>query len=678
MTVDDNHDEGDEWFTIVLYRAEDATIGDGETIATIRNTDPLPDAWFARFGRAVADQALEGITARIEAAGTPTRVSGFQGSLAGRPIGSGASQRSVACAASPDSGVRRPAAGQKTPAARPVSAHDEPSLGLKLQPRSSASSSADIGLSGDAGVRGPTDSATSPTSAIPTPKAADDLVAARGSGAPGNPGESDSRYEAGNPGALGLADRSGPPGGTGKSATNVACDPLDPMSTGDSAAFHAAAPATLAHGGADARMAGQHAPLSAPGFGPPSTQGSFGAPGFGQYNGIGGLGSPVGQNPGGAHTGGGYGPQGAGGVGPAYGPGMPYGSSMVLQQLLTGSHFVYTGKEDGNGGILGFWGRGAHSTFNGEQESIRLDGGLSRAMLGADYARGEWLFGVALTQSLGDGDYSGRDSGSGTIESTLTAATPYAAWDVSERLSLWGAASHGVGRMTLSPGASRSGRHSFASAVAPSPHRERLRADIGWSMAALGVRSELFGGSGGGSALALTSDALWARTTSSRTEGMMGGAADVSRVRLGIKGRWTFRIGGGAIAPKLEAGLRHDGGDAETGFGVEVGGGVAWTHPELGLQIDLEGRTLIAHEDGAMGDRGFSVSLAYDLKPDSARSLSLTLRQDAGGLPAADWMRFSPTIPSRSAPAAKTRAAGRRKRAMGYRPSASGSSPRRI
>ena len=83
--------------------------------------------------------------------------------------------------------------------------------------------------------------------------------------------------------------------------------------------------------------------------------------------------------------------------------------------------------------------------------------------------------------------------------------------------------------------------------------------------------------------------------------------------------------------PKLEVGARHDGGDAETGFGVELGGGIAWTDPGLGLSLDLSGRTLLAHGDDDLKDRGFSAALAYDPAPATQRGASLSLRQDFGG-----------------------------------------------
>ena len=62
----------------------------------------------------------------------------------------------------------------------------------------------------------------------------------------------------------------------------------------------------------------------------------------------------------------------------------------------------------------------------------------------------------------------------------------------------------------------------------------------------------------------------------------------------------------------MEIGLRHDGGDAETGFGADVAAGIAWQDAERGLGAELRGRGLLAHEAKAFGERGLSVSFAWD------------------------------------------------------------------
>ena len=318
--------------------------------------------------------------------------------------------------------------------------------------------------------------------------------------------------------------------------------------------------------------------------------------------------------------------------------------TMTGLEALLGSSFTATGEKDGTGGSLAFWGRAAQSSFDGREGTFSLDGEATSAMLGADYARGRWLVGMALMRSSGEGGYAdngtgpqhcsdvgeGMDpatmahlcggavrEGDGDVEASLTAAVPYAAIQASERLKLWGAAGHGTGEVTLKPEVGGS-----------------LGSDIAWTMAAAGVRNDLVSLSreGSGLALALTSDALWARTSSEKTHELAASESDVTRLRLGLEGSYRIATeGGGSLTPKLEIGARQDGGDAETGFGVELGGGLAWVDPALGLGLDLSGRTLVAHGSDDLEDRGFAASLAFDPDPATARGPSLTLTQDWGG-----------------------------------------------
>ena len=311
--------------------------------------------------------------------------------------------------------------------------------------------------------------------------------------------------------------------------------------------------------------------------------------------------------------------------------------SMTARDALLGSSFSLTGQKDGAGGSLAFWGRASQASFDGAERGdgtdISLDGTVTTGMLGADYARGNWLVGLALTQSSSEGSYAaiGGDpcpdtdgdlcdgavrAGDGDVEASLTAAIPYAALQVSERLKLWGAAGYGTGEVTLKT------------------MEESYKADTSWTMAAAGVRGDLLEApkEGSGPALALTSDALWARTSSDRTRDLAATDSDATRLRLGLEGSYRVALDGEAsLVPKLEIGARHDGGDAETGFGVEIGGGIAWVDPGLGLSLDVSGRTLLAHENDDLKDRGMSASLAFDPAPATGRGPSFSLRQDFGG-----------------------------------------------
>ena len=67
--LDDAHDEGEETFMLRLANAAGARIADGEATGTVENDDPMPRAWLARFGRTVASQAVEAVTARLDGGG---------------------------------------------------------------------------------------------------------------------------------------------------------------------------------------------------------------------------------------------------------------------------------------------------------------------------------------------------------------------------------------------------------------------------------------------------------------------------------------------------------------------------------------------------------------------------------------------------------------------------------
>ena len=475
MVVDDSHDEDPETFEVVLSDAHGAVIADAVGVATIVNDDPMPAAFLSRFGRTVAEQALDGIAGRMAAPRHP----GVHGTLAGQAL-----------------------------------AFDAPG---------------------------------------------------------------------GGPGSLSGV---GPMGSAGLSGAGLGAGPgAGPLAQSDIVrAFGASA-------GRD--------PESGPGL-------AFGhdADGFGEYA-------------------------------------APRSHTMTGLEVLLGSSFTATGETDATGGSLAFWGRAAQSSFDGREGTFSLDGETTTAMLGADYARNRWLFGLALMQSAGEGGYadSGAEAvrclqpldaetrrvlcggavreGDGDVDASLTAAIPYAAIQASERLNLWGAAGHGTGEVTLKPAMGGS-----------------LESDLTWTMAAAGARGDILvqPKQGSGPALALTTDALWARTSSEKTHELAVSDSDVTRFRVGLEGRYRVALDeDGHVTPKVEIGARHDGGDAETGAGVEVGGGIAWSDPALGLSLDLSGRTLITHASDDFEDRGFAASLSFDPDPASARGPSFSLRQTLGG-----------------------------------------------
>ena len=83
------------------------------------------------------------------------------------------------------------------------------------------------------------------------------------------------------------------------------------------------------------------------------------------------------------------------------------------------------------------------------------------------------------------------------------------------------------------------------------------------------------------------------------------------------------------LTPGLELGLRHDGGDAETGAGLELGGRMSYRNPETGLTAEALVRALVAHADSDYREWGVSGSVG--LSPGTwGRGLSFSLAPTYG------------------------------------------------
>ena len=304
--------------------------------------------------------------------------------------------------------------------------------------------------------------------------------------------------------------------------------------------------------------------------------------------------------------------------------------ALTGRDFVTGTSFALTGGSAEGGGFAALWGRGALTSFDGREGDLTLDGEVTTGLLGADWAAdpgsgsgaGRWTAGLALGHSRGTGGYRGP-AGSGDIEATLTGVYPYAGLTLTDRLSGWAAAGYGAGEVRVTP-----------------EGRAAMSADLTMSMGAAGLRGEVLRpGNGEGLALAVKGDARFTRTSSSKakTGSMEAADADVWLLRTGIEGARRFALGdggdGAAVTPSFELGLRLDGGDAETGLGADLGGGLAFADPRHGLSFDLKARGLVAHEAPGFREWGASVSFAYRPRPETDRGLSLSLGQSWGASP---------------------------------------------
>ena len=284
--------------------------------------------------------------------------------------------------------------------------------------------------------------------------------------------------------------------------------------------------------------------------------------------------------------------------------------------LLTGSSVAVT-RETRHGGLLSFWSRGARSSFAGREGALRLDGDVRTTMVGADYATGPLIVGVSLAHSRGRGGYTGVDIGE--VHSSVTGLYPWLGYTVSDRVSVWGVTGYGTGTLALTPG------------EAPA-----LTSGLSMGMAAGGLRGDLAESVVAGFGLAFKADALWVGTAIDGVAGPGGNLAAteaaVTRVRTGLEASRGYRFQRGvSLTPSVEVGLRHDGGDAERGTGLDVGAGVIVSDTSTGLAVDVRVRMLLVHQAEGFRERGASVSLSYNPTPSTPLGLTARVAPSWGG-----------------------------------------------
>ena len=285
-------------------------------------------------------------------------------------------------------------------------------------------------------------------------------------------------------------------------------------------------------------------------------------------------------------------------------------TSPTSRELLTGSSFrislnpgtantpsnttmaTATATTAPGGGGWTVWGEAAYSRFDAKEEDLSVEGGVLTGVAALDWKQDQWLIGMALSISQGDGEFSapataGDEAVAGTVSSSLTALYPYARIRLQPGVEFWGAAGYGRGAMTL--------EGEDGSSAKP---------DIWLTMAAVGGRSAvLLPATSGGFAVDVTADALFT-STGAEVAGSLQDAVDVAttRLRMGLEGSWNAKGSGGtSVVPTLTAALRYDAGDAETGLGVELGSGLTFTSPDSGLTLSADIRGLLSNQDGEEG-----------------------------------------------------------------------------
>ena len=208
------------------------------------------------------------------------------------------------------------------------------------------------------------------------------------------------------------------------------------------------------------------------------------------------------------------------------------------------------------------------------------------------------LAGLSISQSTASFDYeAGGGNGGGEggrYELQLTGVHPYLGWSISPDVHLWATVGLAWGQLERTDDVIG----------------DLLKSDATLDSGAVGISARLL--TRGTTKLNLKGEAALARLDVGRGGGAFGSGIDLGRLRLSLQAsrEHTFPAGG-SLTPWGELGVRHDGGDGDTGAGVEVGGGLRYRNSATGWTAEGHGRWLATHAGALEREGGFRALLRF-------------------------------------------------------------------
>ncbi|MGI9228949.1 MAG: hypothetical protein ACR2P9_03725, partial [Gammaproteobacteria bacterium] len=257
------------------------------------------------------------------------------------------------------------------------------------------------------------------------------------------------------------------------------------------------------------------------------------------------------------------------------------------------------------------WGQGYHSGLKGN-EGVQLDGSVTGGIIGIDYLRPGLLLGLGLNNSWATMDWNNSQL-TGQHKTRLTGFHPYFGWQLGDEMRFWG--NLGVDRGDIE--ITTDGRPA-----------DDIKTDVELRTAGLGGYGLLFELAGEGTTrLGFIGDGTYTYLLD-RDETVFS-SVDSGWVRLGLEMDYDRPLqSGGQVGGRLDATWRRDFSDLLSGSGMEVGGGLDFFLPGLGLRLDINVRTLLVHSKD-IEEWGISGGFAWALRSDG-RGLSLAFKPQWG------------------------------------------------
>ena len=292
------------------------------------------------------------------------------------------------------------------------------------------------------------------------------------------------------------------------------------------------------------------------------------------------------------------------------------GSSFDLTLAGTETAAPAAGGQAASDGDVGIWASGDYERISSKDVGPGEDAGLGEwegdlfsAHLGIDRRLSESVL-VGLAVSWSNGSFEFDDNPANNTDSQLVALSPYFGWNSGDGAGLWVMAGHGRGEIEQEdlPDSKRD----ITMAMVAAGGNQRIVADAEW---ALDIRGEV------SAAQLETTEASGSLAASGSSVAMTAG---VRRLRLALEaGSSVQRDSGAQLTRSVALGIRHDGGDGDTGLGAELDGELGWSFLASGVTLRVTGHVLLAHA-GDLKEWGAGGLIHY--APVQAKGRGLSLR----------------------------------------------------
>ena len=284
--------------------------------------------------------------------------------------------------------------------------------------------------------------------------------------------------------------------------------------------------------------------------------------------------------------------------------------NFALETLLRDSSFSLSlNGEEGNTSRTGFesiavWGSVDYQNVSGGDD-ISWDGSITSFHIGSDMrVTRKVLGGVSLSWSRGMFDYEDSTSGvsqEGEYELELLSIHPYGGWSPVPWFNLWATGGYGFGEVTVTDnmmtGSQSSDVQSYSGSLGASAERDLEENSVFPGITTLRVKGQT-------SIATMEVEDNGDMISSVNTEAYQQRVSVEVSHTSGVNQERYF-------IPTLEVGVRNDGGDGETGNGLEIGGDVEYRAIDLGLRVSVNGRWLAVHS-GELEEWGVGGSIRFE------------------------------------------------------------------